>query len=301
MANCGIQQGLKLSRSKIVRFEHNNIESLEQQLINNDKAMSDAEKVKHRRFIVVESIYQKTGSLCPLDKVVALAKKYKFRVILDDSNAVGVLGATGRGALEHFNLKLTDDVAIVCTTLDTTLSSVGGLCVGTNTVVSHQRLAGSGYCFSAASPPYTARVATQAIGLVENNPALIQKLQTRTKYAFELAKQQLAKFYDVSGSPNSPIIVFRPSAAVIAKWSAAAAALDDQKKAAKHEDLYLKLKKINLMLRDEYAIIIPVQHRAPQEEPYPWGLKFSVSVLHSEEDIQHALQALVESTERILA
>ena len=65
--HCGIQQGLKLSRSKITRFDHNDINALEKCLQQNEYSLSAEDKTKYRRFIVVESIYQKTGEVCPLD------------------------------------------------------------------------------------------------------------------------------------------------------------------------------------------------------------------------------------------
>lgn len=297
--HCGIQQGLKLSRSKITRFDHNDINALEKCLQQNDFTLSAEDKLKYRRFIIVESIYQKTGEVCPLDKVVALAKKYKFRVILDDSNAVGVLGKTGRGALEHFNLKLVDDVEIVCTTLDTALSSVGGLCIGSSVAVSHQRLSGSGYCFSAASPPYTAKVATHAIGLLDANPSLVQLLRQKSSIMYKSFKA-LNNLYDVHGNELSPIVVLRPAVEALQQW-APGVNKEDPKAASKHPQLYEKLKQIAALLRSDYRIICSVQHRAPQEEAYPYGLKFSVTTLHSDDDITYLTGIVKQVTQKVLA
>jgi serine palmitoyltransferase len=324
--NCGIQQGLKLSRSKVTKFEHNNMSSLENLLKQNDSALTPAEKTKHRRFIVVEGIYSKTGSLCPLDEVVKLAKKYKFRVILDDSNAIGVLGKTGRGSLEHYGLKVDEDVALVCATLDQACSSVGGLCVGSKHAISHQRLSGSGYCFSAASPPYTARVAAYAFGLIDNNHDLMQNLQKKTSFAYKICVSKLQSVgFDVIGNVLSPIIVFRPSASFFNKWIGDKNfGSDDQSDKCSNNNstnththapvpyitphklpgtevgLYLKLKQIALILREEFNIIISTQHHAPQEELYPYGLKIQVTLLHSEDDITLCADALAKVTQRVL-
>lgn len=65
-------------------------------------------KSLNRRFIVVEGIYQNYGDIAPLKKLIALRDKYKYRIIVDESLSVGVLGKTGRGLTEHFGLSISD-------------------------------------------------------------------------------------------------------------------------------------------------------------------------------------------------
>jgi serine palmitoyltransferase len=312
--NCGIQQGLKLSRSKVSKFEHNDMASLEARLKQNDETMAPHDKIKYRRFIVVEGIYSKTGSMCPLDQVVKLAKKYKFRVLLDDSNAVGVLGKTGRGSLEHWGLKIEQDVELVCVNLDQAISSVGGLCIGAKHAISHQRLSGSGYCFSAASPPYTARAGTYAIGLIETNPELVDQIHKTTAFGYSTFVTKLqGTGLDVYGNPQSPIVVLRPSTSYFNKWLAT----PDAKKTASLQthapipyaghkipgtdiEIYMKLKQIALKLRNEYNIIVSIQHQAPQEDSYPYGLKIQLTTLHSYDDIKLCADLLAKITTEIL-
>nr|XP_028962698.1 long chain base biosynthesis protein 1-like isoform X2 [Malus domestica] len=97
----GIQNGLHLSRSTIKYFKHNDMEDLRKilkELTSNKKS----ERVKKlRRYIVVEAVYQNSGQIAPLDKIVELKEKYKFRVLLDESNSFGVLGKSGRGLTEY--------------------------------------------------------------------------------------------------------------------------------------------------------------------------------------------------------
>ena len=64
----------------------------------------------------MEGIYKASGDLAPLDRIVQLKGKYKFRLVVDESFAFGVLGRSGRGACEHFNLK-PKDVEIVCSSM----------------------------------------------------------------------------------------------------------------------------------------------------------------------------------------
>jgi serine palmitoyltransferase len=58
----------------------------------------------NRRFIVIEGLYQNTGDIVPLKRVMELKNKYCYRLILDESNAIGVLGKTGRGTCEYFGV-----------------------------------------------------------------------------------------------------------------------------------------------------------------------------------------------------
>jgi serine palmitoyltransferase len=65
----------------------------------------------------------------------------------------GVLGKTGRGTPEHFGVPL-EEIDFYAVTADCALATTGGFCMGSDLVVDHQRLSGSGYCFSASSPPF---------------------------------------------------------------------------------------------------------------------------------------------------
>ena len=70
----------------------------------------------NRRFIVVEGISQNLGDIAPLDQIYKLKEKFKYRLVLDESLSFGVLGATGKGAAEHFGL-LPDQVEIVAASM----------------------------------------------------------------------------------------------------------------------------------------------------------------------------------------
>lgn len=144
-ACASVLAGARLSRSKVLAFKHNDMADLQRALqgVRSHDARSDDSTVQ-RRFIVVEGLYANHGDVCPLPEVLALAREYKWRVIVDDSLGVGVLGATGRGVTEHFKLP-SSSVDVLVGSLSTALASVGGFCVGAREVVDHQRLSGSGY------------------------------------------------------------------------------------------------------------------------------------------------------------
>ena len=69
---------------------------------------------KRRVFLVVEGLYANYGDLCPLPQLVALKKKYKFRIFLDETFSIGVIGRTGRGVTEHYNVPVSLDGFSMC-------------------------------------------------------------------------------------------------------------------------------------------------------------------------------------------
>lgn len=194
-----------MSRSHIRWYKHNDVNDLEQQLstiVNENK-----HKKLNRRFIVCEGISAYYGDICPLDKIVDLAKKYKFRLILDDSLGVGVLGKQGRGTIEHYNISL-NDIELLCGTLDAAIGSVGGFCVSSSEfVIDHQRITSAGYVFSATSPPYTAAAASQAFEIIQHKPELLEQLRQKSIYIRTLLRS--IDNVVIHGSDISPLIYIR--------------------------------------------------------------------------------------------
>ena len=204
-ASFAIQIGARLSRSKTVYFRHNDMADLERHLQavrDRDEAVVD-DSLSQRRFIVVEGLYAHYGDLCPLPEVLRLAREYKWRVILDDSCGIGVMGATGRGTIEHYGLS-TSDVDVLIGSLATSLASVGGFCVGSREVVDHQRLSGAGYCFSASAPPFSCATATASLQRIIQAPQLLSQLRDRSLYVHQALTARVPGF-TVTSDPASPI------------------------------------------------------------------------------------------------
>jgi serine palmitoyltransferase len=206
--NHAIQTGCSLSRCKTVVFRHNDMLDLERAL----KSVSDTSG-RHaakgtRLFIVVEGIYVNRGDLCPLNEVVRLARRYCFRIILDDSMGFGVLGAKGRGTAEHFGMEPTD-IDITLASMTTTLGSVGGFCFGSDEVVDHQRLSGAGYVFSASLPPFLCATAELSLGLMMSKPSLLRALRANAKALYDALNVSRARFKVVSSFAESPVVHLR--------------------------------------------------------------------------------------------
>jgi len=176
------KKALDASRGRIKYFKHNDVDHLEHLLDQYAK-----EELRHpklakmtRKFLVIEGIYMNTGQVCKLKKMISLKTKHKLRLFIDESVSFGVLGSSGRGIAEHFDIDV-DDIDLIMATLENAMGSIGGFCVGSSYVVEHQTLAGLGYCFSASLPPMFAAGALKSIEILENNPDLPNQLARKSE------------------------------------------------------------------------------------------------------------------------
>ena len=192
------------SRSKVKYFKHNDVQHLEQLLEQVEKEEAKNPKLAKttRNFLIVEGIYFNTGQIVALPSIIKLKKKFKLRLFMDESVSLGVLGKTGKGVCELFQIDVSE-IDLIMATLENALGSIGGFCVGTSYVVEHQTLAGLGYCFSASLPPMLASGAYKALELIENNPGWIKQLGDKC----HLAHQAFGSLPGLvlQGDPLSPI------------------------------------------------------------------------------------------------
>jgi len=280
--NFSIQTGASLSRANIVYFKHNDMEDLER-ILAKQKAVDvsrGVKEVKNRRFIVVEGLYQSMGDIVPLAKIVELRHRYKYRIILDDTMALGVLGKGGRGSWEHAGVPI-DEVAILCAGLDATVGSTGGFCVGSPAVVEHQRLSGAGYCFSASAPPYTSTASLCSLATIERKPELIRTVQAKARRV----RMALSgtRGIEVKGDDISPLIHIR-----LARSQGTEA----------DEDLLQRVSDecMNAQVVAQVAQYVPQDTR----KPLP-SLKLMISAAHEDADLDRAVDVVKRAFTRALA
>lgn len=202
--NFCIQKGLIASRSVIKFFKHNDTEDLERLLLEQqkeDERIPKKAKVT-RRFLIVEGIYAKYGDICPLPKLIELKWKYKLRIFMDESFSFGVLGPTGRGVTEHFDISM-DHIDMMTSSLEYAIAAAGGFSCGREYLVETQRLLGLGYCFSASLPPMLVAGAIQSFNILEGDPGLLVRLREKCVKIHEgLTRIDGMK---VRGDPIAPI------------------------------------------------------------------------------------------------
>jgi serine palmitoyltransferase len=160
----------------------------------------------------------------PLDALVRLKHEFSYRLILDESLSFGTLGRTGRGVTELFSektgspIRYMHDIEIVTISLENALGSIGGITAGNHEIVDHQRLSGSGYCFSASTPPMAATAAMAALDLLahqdqSNDRSLPQRLQVNRRYLVDQLREFCtARLDDVlvlSSDEESPLILLQ--------------------------------------------------------------------------------------------
>ncbi|RHZ26978.1 hypothetical protein DYB37_003622 [Aphanomyces astaci] len=200
--------GVNLARCTTLFYKHNDMADLERVLRSVRAADKKANRASdaQRRYIVTEGLFRNSGALLPLPKVVELCRTHYFRLFLDETYSFGVLGATGKGLTEHFNMSV-DDVDILCGALSTTLAGVGGVSTGSQHVVDYQRINSAGYVFSASAPPYTSAVASESIRILKREPGLLKLLRERAVQAHRLLSA--VPGLHVLSDPISPVVHVR--------------------------------------------------------------------------------------------
>ncbi|KAL6966192.1 serine palmitoyltransferase component [Sarracenia purpurea var. burkii] len=276
----GIQNGLYLSRSTIVYFKHNDMESLRSTL---EKVTHENKRAKKlRRYIVVEAVYQNSGQIAPLDEIILLKEKYRFRVLLDESNSFGVLGSSGRGLTEHYRVPV-EKIDIITAAMGHALATEGGFCTGSTRVIDHQRLSSSGYVFSASLPPYLASAAITAIDILEKNADLISKLK---KNISVLCKGLLdIKGLQLASDSQSPIVFLR---------------LKNSTGYLKN-DLQLLEDIAERVLKEDSVFVVTSKRSALDKCRLPVGIRLFVSAGHSNSDLMKASEALKRVAAVVLA
>jgi serine palmitoyltransferase len=269
--------GVILSRANVKWFRHNDPDDLERVL---KEVQRTDEKLKRksnaqRRFIVTEGLFKNLGTICPLDKIVELKHKYHYRLILDESFSFGSLGPNGKGVLDLYNLRPMYDAEIITIALENSLGSIGGVTVGNEEVVDHQRLSGAGYCFSASAPPFTATAAVQAIQCMKSQPELVSNLHSNVALVYEkLANLELLV---VASDERSPIVV-----------------LQLEQERPDEQDILREIHQ-ECLSRDIAMVATGQAPTGGQLSELAPALRITISTLHSTEDIEKLVTAIQEA------
>jgi 7-keto-8-aminopelargonate synthetase-like enzyme len=165
--HASIVDGCMMSGAKFLRFKHNDMEALENRLQQVPAGVS--------KLVVSDSVFSMDGDVIDFPKMVELCKKYQAWLMIDEAHSLGVLGETGRGIEEHFNLPGSIDIKMG--TLSKTIPSVGGYIAGKRELVEYLRHASRAYIFSAALPPAQAAAAKAAFEVILEEPWRVQKLR----------------------------------------------------------------------------------------------------------------------------
>ncbi|KAH8413709.1 hypothetical protein KR222_004353 [Zaprionus bogoriensis] len=281
--NFAIQKGLDASRSTIVYFKHNDAKDLERLLQLQEQAdrRNPKKAQKTRRFLVAEGIYLNTGELCPLPQLVELRKRYKLRLFLDESISFGTLGRTGRGLTEQLNVD-RDEIDLISASMEGSMATIGGFCVGSHFIAEHQRLSGLGYIFSASLPPMLTQAAISSLDRFEREPQIFEQLQQKCRLLQQLF-QRFSKL-QLRGDELSPVkhlYVAEPRESF------------DQE-----QQLLAQL--VDKCLERGVAIVEAAYLQNRERKPVRPSVRIAVSRLLSEADIRSAYEAIEEESKKLL-
>ncbi len=149
-----------ISHTNTKRFPHNDLESLE-------RVLRSTQGIYNSRLVVVDGVYSQDGDLAPLNKIVSLCRSYNALILVDDAHGIGVVGETGRGALQVFDL--LDKVDFITGTFSKTFAYVGGYVIASPEVIRYLQFQSRQYAFSASAPP-SILVVDRALDLLDQEP-----------------------------------------------------------------------------------------------------------------------------------
>ena len=173
--HASIIDGVRLCKSERYRYENNDMNSLEEQLI-------EASKKNHRfKIIVTDGVFSMDGIVAKLDEICDLADKYDALVMVDECHAAGFIGKTGRGTVELKNVM--DRVDIITGTLGKALGgAMGGYTTGKKEIIEILRQKSRPYLFSNSLAPTIVGASLKVFDLISNDTTLRDKLEWNTNY-----------------------------------------------------------------------------------------------------------------------
>ncbi|TAN58168.1 aminotransferase class I/II-fold pyridoxal phosphate-dependent enzyme [Patescibacteria group bacterium] len=186
-----IIQGCKLSSAERVIYKHNDPTDLENKIKDSSKA---------RKLIITDGVFSMDGDIVPLPEIISLAKKYNAIVMVDDAHGIGVLGKTGKGTDEFFNID--NGVDITMGTLVKAFGTMGGFIAGKKDVIDYLKISAKTYIFSVPMSPVMAGASIEAIKYVKQHPEVIQNLTSNADHL----RGELNKIGYNTLTSQSPII-----------------------------------------------------------------------------------------------
>ena len=197
-----LHDGALLSRATYTRYRHLDIEGLERAL-----AASKAPV----KLVATDGVFSMDGDVAPLPELARLAEAHGAWLLVDDAHGVGVLGARGRGSLEHFGL--ASPRIVYMATLGKALGGYGAFAAGATEPIEWLLQRARTLIYSTALPPMAAAVAIAAMDVVDEEPARLARLRSRIE-AFRARAEEAGLQPLPSGSAIQPVVLGESAAAM---------------------------------------------------------------------------------------
>ncbi len=190
--HASIIEGRRLSFSNYLKYKHNNMESLEEQL-----KKTNPDKVK---LIVSDSVFSMEGDVAKLPEMVELAKKYNATLMIDEAHGIGVFGEGGRGVCNHYGV--ANDVDLIMGTFSKSFASLGGFIATDKEITNFLRHHSRSYIFTASITPASVAAVNASLDIMLSEPERQQHLWDLTHFALESFRQMGLEI----GHTSTPII-----------------------------------------------------------------------------------------------
>ncbi len=196
MNHASIVDGARFSKATVRVFKHDDMDDLNNQLHATSQDLG--------RLIVSDGIFSMEGDIARLPEMVALARQYGARIMIDDAHSLGVLGPNGEGTAAHFNL--TDKVDLIMGTFSKSLAGVGGFIAGEEPVIDFLKHHTRTMIFTAGLPPSNTAMVLKALEIIIREPERRQQLWENANY---MKKELKLLGFNIgnSATPIIPIII----------------------------------------------------------------------------------------------
>jgi len=245
-----------LSTANRRSFPHNDLDAL-------DELLRQHRGKFERALIVVEGVYSMDGDYPDLPRLIEIKRRHEAWLMVDEAHALGVLGKTGHGLAEHFGVE-GSAVDIWMGTLSKTLAACGGYIAGSEELVYYLKNFVGAFVYSVAMPPSIAAAAEAALACMHQEPERVERLQSNAAFFLRAARARGLDTGSAAGTAVSPIIAGDSLPAVFVSEA---------------------------LFRRGFNVLPIIYPAVPAKAA---RLRFFVSAMHSESDIERALDATVE-------
>ena len=195
--HASLLDGGRLSAAKQVRYRHADMSALGLRL--------EQTKDIQNRLIVSDGVFSMDGNTAPLPELIAITKQHNAGILIDDAHGLGVLGATGRGCIEHFNIKQSDSPMIMGT-FGKALGTAGAFIAADSVVIETLIQQARSYVYTTAQPTAIAAATLASLKLVQTESWRREKLQSLIKQ-FRAGAQELGLNIMPSETAIQPIVI----------------------------------------------------------------------------------------------
>lgn len=261
LAHNSILQGALLSGARRRPFKHNDFQDA-------DRILQQCRNEFRRVLVVIEGVYSMDGDVPNLPQFIELKKRHKALLMIDEAHSMGVLGKTGRGIGEMYDVDRAD-VDVWMSTLSKSFASCGGYISGSKALIEYLKFTAPGFVYSVGlSPPNTA-AALASLRLLEEEPSRVDRLRANSQLFLDLAKKRGLDTGLAQGTPVVPVILGNSL-------------------------LSLKLSRA---LFERGINVQPILHPAVEEKAA--RLRFFITSTHTNEQIRTTVDAVADELDRI--